>query len=78
MPIHTEAAGVQGTPGRAAFVENVSIPFLVGAQNRDGGWGYHPDEPSSVEPTCWAILALTRAAEPEISADALKRGHTWL
>ena len=29
----------------------------------DGGWGYRPNQPSHVEPTCFAILALAGKAE---------------
>ncbi len=35
--------------------------FLVRARNADGGWAYHPDKRSRLEPTCWAILALGEA-----------------
>lgn len=33
--------------------------LLVGAQNDDGGWGFHSGAESRVEPTCWAVKALT-------------------
>ena len=32
--------------------------FLISSQNDDGGWGYFPNQTSSVEPTCCAILVL--------------------
>ena len=35
------------------------------AQNADGGWGFHPQSESRVEPTCWALQALCESsAEP--------------
>src|ERR1700686_5467235 len=33
--------------------------LLLRAQNADGGWGFHPGAESRVEPTCWALKALT-------------------
>jgi hypothetical protein len=33
--------------------------LLLRAQNDDGGWGFHPGANSRVEPTCWALKALT-------------------
>jgi hypothetical protein len=40
------------------FVKDFCVPFLLGAQNQDGGWGFYPDSESRVEPTCWALRAL--------------------
>jgi hypothetical protein len=40
------------------FAESFSAPMLRGAQNSDGGWGFHPGGSSRVEPTCWALKAL--------------------
>jgi hypothetical protein len=42
----------------SAFVKEFCVPFLLGAQNADGGWGFYPDSESRVEPTCWALRAL--------------------
>src|ERR1700729_3507356 len=47
------------------FVEEVCLPFLRNAQNEDGGWGFHPQSESRVEPTCWALLALRESSTPE-------------
>jgi hypothetical protein len=41
-----------------SFVKEFCVPFLLGAQNADGGWGFYPDSESRVEPTCWALRAL--------------------
>lgn len=46
---------------------------LAGSQNTDGGWGYHPGSTSAVEPTCWAIRALSGR-----DAEALERGRKYL
>ena len=32
--------------------------LLERIQNPDGGWGFHANEPSRAEPSCWAIAAL--------------------
>ena len=34
--------------------------WLVQHRNRDGGWSYYPSKASRLEPTCWALLALSR------------------
>jgi hypothetical protein len=39
------------------------IAFLLKAQNSDGGWGYFPGQRSWLEPTAWAMLALTNRKE---------------
>jgi hypothetical protein len=62
------------TSGR--FSDTSSRHFLLNSQNSDGGWGYHPAAPSSVEATAWASLALlARAAKPS-PAEACARA--WL
>ena len=33
--------------------------LVAAGQNPDGGWGYYPHKKSRLEPTCWAVLALT-------------------
>ncbi len=50
----------------APITDTASKHFLITHQNPDGGWGYHPTSPSSVEATSWALLALTSlpAKEP--------------
>ncbi len=41
-----------------------------------GGWGYAPDQPAHLEPTCLALLALSR--RPERFAAVLETGRNWL
>lgn len=41
-----------------------------------GGWGYHPDQPAHLEPTCLALLALAR--QPQRFATVLGEGKRWL
>jgi hypothetical protein len=38
--------------------------FLFTGRNADGGWGYYARKESRLEPTCWALLALGRDAQP--------------
>jgi hypothetical protein len=59
------------------FVEEVCLPFLRNAQNRDGGWGFHPQSESRVEPTCWALQALGASSNPEAEA-GIARGLQFL
>src|SRR3974377_955797 len=47
-----------------ALLEDFCIPFLVGTQNQDGGWGFQQGCESRVEPTCWSLLALRDAPRP--------------
>src|SRR3974377_2220375 len=50
-----------------SFVQHFCVPFLVGAQNQDGGWGFHPGQESRVWPPFWCIRALQNV--PAHSAD---------
>jgi len=42
----------------AGHCANAWLAVLKEIQNSDGGWGYHEDTQSRVEPTCWALSAL--------------------
>ena len=44
--------------------------LLVGTQNDDGGWGFHCGAESRVEPTCWALKALTAQGTANSLEDA--------
>jgi hypothetical protein len=59
------------------FVEEVCLPFLRNAQNEDGGWGFHPQSESRVEPTCWALQALNESSNQETEG-AVVRGLQFL
>jgi hypothetical protein len=61
----------------ASFARSVCLPFLLKAQNTDGGWGFHPGSKSRAEPTCWALMALTNAADGETSENT-GRGIAFL
>ena len=47
--------------------------FLRDAQAGDGGWPYIPGTPSSPEPTCFSLLALSRE-----EASLSQKGIAWL
>jgi hypothetical protein len=58
-----------------SFVREVCLPFLRDAQNVDGGWGFHPQSVSRVEPTCWAVQALAASADGEAEAGITRGLH---
>jgi hypothetical protein len=39
---------------------------IAALRNRDGGWPYYPGKTSRIEPTCWALLALSGDAAPDV------------
>src|SRR4051794_8022634 len=51
----------------------VSVEFLVGRQNPDGGWPYVRGK-SWTEPTAYSVLSLLASGE----RDASRRGLEWL
>ena len=61
-----------------SFVEEFCLPFLLRAQNADGGWGYMPGFASGVEPTSWALLALCGAPAGDALGHAVALGRLWL
>jgi hypothetical protein len=59
--------------------ENFDAQLLVGAQNSDGGWGFHPGAGSRVEPTCWVLKALRALESPNgLGRQAVNRGLNFL
>jgi Squalene-hopene cyclase C-terminal domain len=75
MPAEQASRETLGAPAR--LFESVFVPFLAAAQNPDGGWGYHQNGVSRVEPTCWALLALEKS-DREAHKAALDRARAWL
>lgn len=67
----------ENTFAENTFAEKVCVPLLRNAQNSDGGWGFHSDSQSRVEPTCWAVKALTSRAAKQYSRD-IARGLDFL
>ena len=55
--------------------------ILQRARNADGGWPYHPGKRSRIEPTCWALLALSQTNPQPPNLDVLgqwPRHGNWL
>ncbi len=69
---------VSSHPADESFLSLVCIPFLLRSQNPDGGWGYHPQSPSCVEPTSWSLLALHSLSDSSPVRTALDRAAGWL
>jgi len=63
---------------RPAFVENTCLPFLLDAQNEDGGWGFRAHSVSRAEPTAWALIALAESAPAQAQEEAASRGVQFL
>jgi uncharacterized protein (DUF362 family) len=55
---------------------NESLDQLAALAYPGGGWGYAPDQPAHLEPTCLALLALSR--QPQRFAEAIMSGREWL
>ncbi len=55
---------------------NESLDQLAALAYPGGGWGYAPDQPAHLEPTCLALLALSR--QPQRFAEAIESGREWL
>src|ERR1700683_5386403 len=53
-----------------SFRQSVCLPFLLNAQNADGGWGFHPKSGSSAEPTCWALQGVRESSPASTKAGA--------
>jgi hypothetical protein len=54
----------------------IDSAWLAARQNTDGGWGYTSDR-SAVEPTGWALLALSLSSDSRVGS-AFHRGLRWL
>ena len=48
---------------------------LIAAQGADGGWAYYPGRASRLEPTSWALLAISAASAP--ADHAVDRGTAF-
>jgi hypothetical protein len=62
----------------STFVENICLPYLLNAQNEDGGWGFHPGSISRAEPTAWALIALLENSSAQSHEHAASRASQFL
>jgi hypothetical protein len=71
------------TPGRAASGsgrdthEAAHEAALAAAQNADGGWGYFPGKQSWLEPTAYALLALSDQSAGPVFARGWRLVRSW-
>jgi Squalene-hopene cyclase C-terminal domain len=75
------------TPGTTAtpnatdanpLVQPACSSYILEAQNKDGGWGFSKGLDSRVEPTSWALLALTVICTGGSCAESISRGYKFL
>ena len=62
----------------AGLCAETCLAVLREEQNDDGGWGYHYESQSRVEPTCWALCALSAAQNSSDYSLALSRAQRYL
>jgi hypothetical protein len=76
-PTHGSAA----TPNTATgtqLVQPACLSYLLEAQNEDGGWGFSQGLESRVEPTSWALIALSEIFCGGSGGDVSTRGSRFL
>ena len=61
-----------------AIGANTFLAALRDHQNGDGGWGWHKETRSRVEPTCWAISALGAERNSSDDSIALTKARRYL
>src|SRR5579863_6730298 len=62
----------------ASFAEGAYLQPLRKLQNADGGWGFHGGFESRVEPTVWALLALSEFCPSDTADAAIEKGRRYL
>ena len=61
-----------------SFSEEVCLPYLLAAQNADGGWGFRSGTQSRIEATAWVVIALKQVFSTSAAGDAIARGLGFL
>jgi hypothetical protein len=77
-PERDRAQAQAENPTPVPYLERFCLPFLFETQNADGGWGHRTGGRSSVEPTCWTLVALKGAPVSSQRQAAVQRGVGWL
>src|ERR1700751_3865231 len=73
----SSAASQNSTSARS--LRDALLDHLQKSQNADGGWPFHIQGDSRVEPTCWALRALADPFESESEqSGTLTRGIAFL
>jgi len=62
----------------SAFLDNICLPYLLSAQNENGGWGFHVGATSRAEPTAWALIALLECDSTSSHHEAASRAIQFL
>jgi Squalene-hopene cyclase C-terminal domain len=66
------------TADAASLAEGACVPYLLEAQNEDGGWGFSQGLESRVEPTSWALIALNEVSAGASGDQSISRGYSFL
>jgi hypothetical protein len=74
----SKVAGASGDAGRADFVEQNLLTYLRETQNSDGGWGFVQGAASRMEPTAWALIALSEIRSSRKPDETLSRGFQYV
>ena len=73
--------GTAATPNGSdatRLVQPACSSYLLEAQNDDGGWGFSQGLESRVEPTSWALLAVTEISIGGSCTESISRGYKFL
>ena len=79
MPAESEIGrSSQTVTDEGRLLKGLYLPFLLEAQNADGGWGYRCGGQSNVEPTSWVLLALLAPRLLDSVPAVCQAGVRWL
>lgn len=73
MTVSLDAAQNSRTNADRPFDPSGLRTLLLSRRNTDGGWAYIPGKASRLEPTCWALLALSQPKGAVEDLEVLRR-----